>query len=416
MLFKTCFVMLLAGAILHTGLQAQNVGIGETAPTASRLQVKSADSAVMLLHNSSTTGNNIKTGLFFKTGNAYSGSIATIGLSNTHRMGFFTYGGSAASGLLERLTILDGGNTGIGIIAPSSKLHVQSADSNLLLLQNSTTLNNNVKSALFFKTGSDNAYYTGAIKTIGTGQNASRLGFYTYASTDPNSLSERLTITDNGNIGIGNLAPAYTLDLTGNARVTATLTTSNLAVNGGTPAAGEVLTAVNSNGDATWQPLPTKNSAFQAGMTTTAFSFNAEGKIPFTCYNAEDYNTGTSEVSNTQSYFRPTQAGVYHFDLNLYLESRVLISGEYYENYVDDFVDIYPAVTVYVKVNSVVKRSFKKFYKAGEYISGSIDKSVTLKLNANDTVEFYLLRTIPVDENYPVNLTNASKITGYRIY
>lgn len=106
-----------------TGI-AQNVGVGETAPTEMRLQVKRADSAVLLLQNSTTTGTDNKTGLFYKTGNYYSGSIATIGSGATFRMGLFTYGALSPSGLIERISILDGGNIGIGTTTPSAKLEV----------------------------------------------------------------------------------------------------------------------------------------------------------------------------------------------------------------------------------------------------------------------------------------------------
>lgn len=109
--------------LICTILNAQNVGIGETTPTESKLQVKNTDSAVVLLHNSTATGIN-KTGLFFKTGSNYSGSIATIGSGATFRMGLFTYGGASPSSLLERLSITDGGNIGIGTTTPTAKLEV----------------------------------------------------------------------------------------------------------------------------------------------------------------------------------------------------------------------------------------------------------------------------------------------------
>ncbi|MEO6539757.1 MAG: hypothetical protein ABIN74_02155, partial [Ferruginibacter sp.] len=102
---------------------AQNVGIGETAPTDMKLQVKRNDSALLLLQNATTTGTN-KTGMFFKTGSYYSGSIATIGSGATFRIGLFTYGGLQPSDLLERISILDGGNIGIGTTAPTAKLEI----------------------------------------------------------------------------------------------------------------------------------------------------------------------------------------------------------------------------------------------------------------------------------------------------
>lgn len=104
---------------------AQNVGIGETAPNETRLQVKRGDSALLLLQNSAS-GTDVKTGLFFKNGASYSGSIITTGSTGaqTFRMGFSTFGGPTPAGLVERISILDGGNVGIGTITPTAKLEV----------------------------------------------------------------------------------------------------------------------------------------------------------------------------------------------------------------------------------------------------------------------------------------------------
>jgi hypothetical protein len=104
---------------------AQNVGIGETSPTDTRLQVKRADSALLLLHNPST-GSDVKTGMFFKSGNSYSGSIITTGntAAQTFRMGFSTFGSPTPSGLVERISINDIGNVGIGNINPTTKLDI----------------------------------------------------------------------------------------------------------------------------------------------------------------------------------------------------------------------------------------------------------------------------------------------------
>ena len=118
---------------------AQNVGIGETNPTESKLQIKSTDSAVLILQNATQLGSNLKSSLYFKSGNAYSGGIATIGNGYTYRMGMFTYGGDSAKDLLERVTILDGGNVGIGNINPTSKLAVNGNTA----ITGTTTLNGN---------------------------------------------------------------------------------------------------------------------------------------------------------------------------------------------------------------------------------------------------------------------------------
>ena len=102
----------------------QNVGVGETNPTASKLQVKTADSAVLLIQNTATALNT-KTGLFYKSDNNFSGSIATIQTAPSfYRMGLFTYGSANPNGLKERVSILDGGNVGIGTTNPTAKLEV----------------------------------------------------------------------------------------------------------------------------------------------------------------------------------------------------------------------------------------------------------------------------------------------------
>jgi hypothetical protein len=63
---------------------AQNIGIGETAPTAMKLQVKAVDSAVLIIQNATQLLSNIKSSLYFKTGNAYSGGLAVLLVINSY--------------------------------------------------------------------------------------------------------------------------------------------------------------------------------------------------------------------------------------------------------------------------------------------------------------------------------------------
>lgn len=98
-------------------------------------------------------------------------------------------------------------NVGIGNVTPLMNLHVSSTDSAVALLENTQTLVPNVSNGLYFKTGSGSFPYTGAIKTIGQGTTTARLGFYTYAAASANGLLERLSISDNGNVGINTINP-----------------------------------------------------------------------------------------------------------------------------------------------------------------------------------------------------------------
>ena len=83
-----------------------------------------------------------------------------------------------------------GQNVGIGITSPLTRLHISSTDSALLLLENTQVLNTGVSTALYYKTGNK---FTGAIKTIAQSSLAARIGFFTLAANNGNSLLERIS-------------------------------------------------------------------------------------------------------------------------------------------------------------------------------------------------------------------------------
>lgn len=84
----------------------------------------------------------------------------------------------------------------------------------LIDIHNYTALGAYVKSDIAFKTGGAGAtsiYYTGLIRTIGSGTTSARMGFFTGSSVTKSNLTEKMTILDGGNVGINDTNPSARL-------------------------------------------------------------------------------------------------------------------------------------------------------------------------------------------------------------
>ena len=121
----------------------------------------------------------------------------------------FGYGRSAT--FIEAMRIKGNGKVGIGTNpATDYTLHLrnQGFGSNTLLLESAANLGNALENNLTFKSNNN---FTGAIKATGTSASQARLGFFTGADASEGNLVERMTIANNGNVGIGNKVPSYKL-------------------------------------------------------------------------------------------------------------------------------------------------------------------------------------------------------------
>jgi hypothetical protein len=140
-------------------------------------------------------------------------------------------------------------NVGIGVEPTANMLTIAAGHGSLLSLRNTNSLNTGVIAAMAF---GGNNYTTGIIRTVGNSSSNARMAFVTgYSFTGgASNLQERLTIANNGNVGVNNTNPQATLDIGGTMRFTGVNSPAfritlrgNMMYNGTGPAA--VIDSVN---------------------------------------------------------------------------------------------------------------------------------------------------------------------------
>lgn len=172
-----------------------NVGIGNNAPTSPLTFGSDLGPKISFTGESSGTDNGI---------GIVSGGDLQFYTSAASRK--FLFGVGSNTSFTKGIEINPSGFLGVnlGSISPSGRVDMGSTDGNNLVLRNLNSLVSSNNNNMYFKNGN---YWTGRISAMGTSTTEANLSFFTGASTSFSGLTEKMTITNSGNVGIGNNSP-----------------------------------------------------------------------------------------------------------------------------------------------------------------------------------------------------------------
>jgi hypothetical protein len=316
---KILTVLSVLSIFSHTSF-AQNVGIGNSTPIA-KLEVSAADSNVAMLTNSSLPLDSVKTRLYFRNNEFYTGAIGTHitqgssdGSSIYSRLGFYTFATSSASGLKERLSITDGGNVGINHLSPNATLDVVNLSTTPLSIRGTTnsTIAATVTGGTAGVTGEVTSLTPGAfaagVRGVNRGTSGNGVGVLGYHA------GTGWGIFGNSAAGVGVLGSTTSGIggyFTAGASGVALSTSGDVKMAGIGEGVGKVLTS-DASGNATWQTPATINKiGFSAYLTsnTTVGTSGAYFVTGFTKY----FEDGGNNLNVSTGIYTVPVAGTYLF-------------------------------------------------------------------------------------------------------
>jgi hypothetical protein len=269
-------------------LFAQNVGIGTTTPTYP-LTVIAQDHKGIIQKDGT-----VEVGFFTSTTSAF------LQTWSDHPLKFTTKNSSV------QMTLLTNGNFGIGVDAPTNRLHVSGNAANSF---NATIYGINTASVGNGILGVSNLVGTNGVQ----GSSTSGTGVYGYSS----DYRAVYGATVDGTALYGYSSGGYGIQTVGKVKISGGNTN---------PSAGAVLTSVDASGNAVWSS-PTQVAFKAYGMnsnqnvwpTNGYYRVHYGGEV-FDMGNNFTLLVGAAAPTGTSSTFTAPVSGVYHFDLGSLLD------------------------------------------------------------------------------------------------
>jgi hypothetical protein len=287
-------------AIITCLCYSQNVGIGTTTPVV-RLHVATNQSNLALFDG----GDNMY--LTFSENNISRGYIGSFA-GNPEDVDFGTYGTGPGKVHLTtfnvpRLTVSNNGNVGIGTTTPEQLFSVAGG----MVIDQSNLNTGAVTHTLRF--GSLSGEAIGSKRNAGTNQYG--LDFYTQGI-------HRMTIANNGNVGIGTNTPSAKLDINGDLNVESKILLNNSAGNN-----GQVLVSGGNGSPASW-----RNTAFGTNdrfLFLTTVNHTPTGFDDTLMYTT--FYSGSSAITYNNGLFTVNKSGLYAVEATFSMSASLAISN-----------------------------------------------------------------------------------------
>ena len=270
-----------ASTITHNFL-AGNVGIGTTSPSA-RLHTLASTEQLRLGYDAS---------------NHLSTTVSSAGLAAFNAVGTtpqFTW----ATGGVERMRVTSAGSVGIGTDTPSAKLTVVGSISATGILDLTTNQNVPIYIGEIPSISGYSGIWLGKTSATATSSNYALLGntVDTFFNAGSNFLhfrignSNKMSINNSGNVGIGTTTPNQKLTVAGNISATGSVTANNLVYKGGNTEGAALAIGTN---DA--QNLNLETNGGTKMTVTSAGNVGIGTILPTTVLHTQS-NTGSNFIS-----------------------------------------------------------------------------------------------------------------------